>query len=335
MVAPIGLQVVATCEIEEKTIIQGVFGIYKPLRNEHESTIAFINHHCKPNCEYVSSNPSYVKLRSLKKIQKGEELFVYYGDNYFDSDNKNCECSFCKPIDTIKISNEAPNNELDTNLEVLNDELDSSQKASHDEFNSTLETINDELDSTQNASYDQLNSTLEADFFGFENSTTNEDISFQSELYLYKEKNKRRTTDSIQTDKILKVILPKISLEDYKKSMTDNYKNDTPKQKRPFCPFCKKFKSRFSDHIQSVHSNEKDVQKLMKCKDKKLRSAILSNLRSKGYGMYFEITGTMIPVKKPKKNASNVEKVQCPTCQGHYSKSTIWKHKKIHLYYRT
>uniref|UniRef100_A0ABD2WQL6 Uncharacterized protein n=1 Tax=Trichogramma kaykai TaxID=54128 RepID=A0ABD2WQL6_9HYME len=36
MVAPIGLQVVATCDIEEKTIIQGVFGNYKPLSNEHE-----------------------------------------------------------------------------------------------------------------------------------------------------------------------------------------------------------------------------------------------------------------------------------------------------------
>ena len=58
--------------------------------------IAFVNHHCKPNCEFVTFTSKVVCLRSTREIEPGEELTIFYGEDYFRRNNKNCECSDCE-----------------------------------------------------------------------------------------------------------------------------------------------------------------------------------------------------------------------------------------------
>ena len=56
--------------------------------------IRFVNSDCAPNCEYdFSSDLGIVQLRVRKRIHPGEEIFVKYGDNFFE--HNECRCRTC------------------------------------------------------------------------------------------------------------------------------------------------------------------------------------------------------------------------------------------------
>ncbi|KAG8976541.1 Histone-lysine N-methyltransferase set9 [Tulasnella sp. 427] len=64
--------------------------------------VRFVNHHCRPNCEYYNvvdrktSEPSkFYTLRVLRDILPGEEITVNYGKDYFAGSQ--CLCSHCIP----------------------------------------------------------------------------------------------------------------------------------------------------------------------------------------------------------------------------------------------
>ena len=56
----------------------------------------FVNHSCEPNAVYV---PSYfqdmksVKIQLVESVGPGEEILVWYGENYFGEKEIDCKCS--------------------------------------------------------------------------------------------------------------------------------------------------------------------------------------------------------------------------------------------------
>ncbi|KAK6341312.1 Histone-lysine N-methyltransferase set9 [Orbilia brochopaga] len=56
----------------------------------------FVNHDCSPNCRFVSASKSTVTFAALRHIEPGEELTVYYSDDYFGPDNAECLCQSCE-----------------------------------------------------------------------------------------------------------------------------------------------------------------------------------------------------------------------------------------------
>lgn len=61
------------------------------------NTARYINHSCKPNCE-VEIIGGRVFVKSIKRIEGGEELNYDYGKEYFDEYIKkpHCRCVSCK-----------------------------------------------------------------------------------------------------------------------------------------------------------------------------------------------------------------------------------------------
>ncbi|XP_031777417.1 uncharacterized protein LOC116415916 [Nasonia vitripennis] len=57
---------------------------------------SLLNHDCDPNCKYESLSTNSLRIRTLRKIKKGEELFAFYGQNYFNQKNSKCECHTCE-----------------------------------------------------------------------------------------------------------------------------------------------------------------------------------------------------------------------------------------------
>ncbi|KAJ8669506.1 hypothetical protein QAD02_000765 [Eretmocerus hayati] len=57
---------------------------------------SFLNHDCDPNVEYTARENKKVAINTLKDIDEGEEINVFYRDNYFGDDNKDCECRICE-----------------------------------------------------------------------------------------------------------------------------------------------------------------------------------------------------------------------------------------------
>ena len=58
-------------------------------------SVRFVNHSCDPNCQFVVCEvgaQKCVKVEILKDIHPGEELLVYYGDDYFGENNIYCKC---------------------------------------------------------------------------------------------------------------------------------------------------------------------------------------------------------------------------------------------------
>lgn len=58
----------------------------------------FVNHSCRPNCEFVLAKEGRVHLRSILAIGIGEEITVSYGRSYFGDKNKDCECASCRKL---------------------------------------------------------------------------------------------------------------------------------------------------------------------------------------------------------------------------------------------
>ena len=57
--------------------------------------ITLTNHSCVANCDFVSKGKT-VSLQAIRDIEPGEELTYFYGEDYFDRNNKGCQCSDCK-----------------------------------------------------------------------------------------------------------------------------------------------------------------------------------------------------------------------------------------------
>ena len=53
-------------------------------------SVRLVNHSCDPNCQFVVCEigaQKCVKVEILKDIYPGDELLVYYGDDYFAEKN--------------------------------------------------------------------------------------------------------------------------------------------------------------------------------------------------------------------------------------------------------
>ncbi|WFD35618.1 [histone H3]-lysine(4) N-trimethyltransferase [Malassezia cuniculi] len=55
----------------------------------------FINHDCRPNAEF-RRNGHQIAIRAIRPIMQGDEITVYYGDNYFEPGNSECMCATCE-----------------------------------------------------------------------------------------------------------------------------------------------------------------------------------------------------------------------------------------------
>ena len=59
-------------------------------------TISFVNHDCQPNCKFIQEKGNKVSLQAIRDIKVGEELTIFYGNDYFERENKDCECRTCE-----------------------------------------------------------------------------------------------------------------------------------------------------------------------------------------------------------------------------------------------
>ena len=57
---------------------------------------SFINHSCEPNATYECGGPSrseiIIRIKTIKKIELGQEILVAYADDYFGPGNRDCLC---------------------------------------------------------------------------------------------------------------------------------------------------------------------------------------------------------------------------------------------------
>uniref|UniRef100_A0AA85IRU4 [histone H4]-N-methyl-L-lysine(20) N-methyltransferase n=1 Tax=Trichobilharzia regenti TaxID=157069 RepID=A0AA85IRU4_TRIRE len=59
---------------------------------------AYVNHDCRPNCEFTTNcdADARMSLEAITDIKSGDEIFIYYGTNFFDTNNAACECFTCE-----------------------------------------------------------------------------------------------------------------------------------------------------------------------------------------------------------------------------------------------
>ncbi|XP_058800562.1 uncharacterized protein LOC131669791 isoform X2 [Phymastichus coffea] len=116
-----GLKVTAKRDIPRNTILKCIVGFYQNLDFETKvyldkekldfsvmkssrknldmlllGPVAFINHDCNANSCYISLSRNFVKIKTIRKIQAGEEILCNYSSNYFGAENKYCECVTCQ-----------------------------------------------------------------------------------------------------------------------------------------------------------------------------------------------------------------------------------------------
>lgn len=70
-----------------------------------ENTARYINHSCRPNCE-SELRDGRILIYAVRNIQKGEELTMDYGDEYFDEFIRphGCKCEKCLGVNTVVYS---------------------------------------------------------------------------------------------------------------------------------------------------------------------------------------------------------------------------------------
>lgn len=59
---------------------------------------AYVNHDCHPNCEFTINCDvdARMSLEAKTDIKCGDEIFIYYGTHFFDTNNRACECFTCE-----------------------------------------------------------------------------------------------------------------------------------------------------------------------------------------------------------------------------------------------
>ena len=115
-----GVKTIAAIDLKEKEVLNCLKGVCTTLSADEQESLrsqkldfsvifsqrtkksrlflgpaAFVNHDCSPNCMYQSTDTSQLLIITLHEIKKGEELFCFYGTNYFGQDNQECECDTC------------------------------------------------------------------------------------------------------------------------------------------------------------------------------------------------------------------------------------------------
>lgn len=56
----------------------------------------FVNHDCQPNARLVTGNNRQMSVVATRYISKGDEITVYYSDDYFGDNNCDCLCLSCE-----------------------------------------------------------------------------------------------------------------------------------------------------------------------------------------------------------------------------------------------
>lgn len=64
----------------------------------------FVNHDCLPNCQLVPLDSRTISVRAVCNIEAGEEITVFYSDDYFGDGNSECLCATCKNEDVDVIN---------------------------------------------------------------------------------------------------------------------------------------------------------------------------------------------------------------------------------------
>ncbi|KAJ8687667.1 hypothetical protein QAD02_023461 [Eretmocerus hayati] len=57
---------------------------------------SFLNHDCNPNAEYIAKENKNIAIKTLRYIKEGEEINVFYRENYFGKGNMDCKCRTCE-----------------------------------------------------------------------------------------------------------------------------------------------------------------------------------------------------------------------------------------------
>ncbi|VUZ57562.1 unnamed protein product [Hymenolepis diminuta] len=59
---------------------------------------AYVNHDCQPNCEFTIScdGDDRMSLTAIRDIKVGDEIYIFYGLDFFDTNNAACECFTCE-----------------------------------------------------------------------------------------------------------------------------------------------------------------------------------------------------------------------------------------------
>ncbi|VDO09046.1 unnamed protein product [Rodentolepis nana] len=59
---------------------------------------AYVNHDCQPNCEFTIScdGDDRMSLTAIRDIKAGDEIYIFYGFDFFDTNNASCECFTCE-----------------------------------------------------------------------------------------------------------------------------------------------------------------------------------------------------------------------------------------------
>nr|CDS34042.1 histone lysine n methyltransferase suv420h1 [Hymenolepis microstoma] len=59
---------------------------------------AYVNHDCQPNCEFTIScdGDDRMSLTAIRDIKAGDEIYIFYGLDFFDTNNASCECFTCE-----------------------------------------------------------------------------------------------------------------------------------------------------------------------------------------------------------------------------------------------
>ncbi|XP_072161262.1 histone-lysine N-methyltransferase KMT5B-like isoform X1 [Bemisia tabaci] len=128
-----GVQIIATRKWKKHEVIPSLFGHVAQITNEEENTlrvanknfsvmestrnnakylllgsISFVNSSCDANCETdilnelirqytgASAEKTTVGIRTKRTLAKDEEITVFYGEDYFGDENKECECPACE-----------------------------------------------------------------------------------------------------------------------------------------------------------------------------------------------------------------------------------------------